>query len=358
MDEKDRLLLTFLHQGLPLVSQPFRVFAASAGLDPAEVLVRIQRLKKEGVLSGISGAWNPRAFHYQSAWVAMRFEPEVYADRAEIVHRHPGVVYSCERAHELNFWFFVAVPVEYDLETHVRGLERFAAPLKSFFLPVRRVLKGADLLSAMDSGTFLEMNEHYEKRKSVCSSGLAAEEVELIRVLQGPFPMTDEPFQSIARQMNIPESRVLEIANGLVKKGCLRRIGSSVRPAPALERGFAAGSKNKTLLIWHVPEEKQERVREVIAGFPEVLYSDWRPAYPGFPYSLYMMVQAASHAAIDGIVRRVEEQIGQWPWDMLLTKRDLKKSPMRYFPKELEAWQQQNRSMAETAFITDQRPGT
>ena len=44
MDEKDRLLLTYLQNGLSLTLRPFDVLSAKIGADSAELLVRIQRL--------------------------------------------------------------------------------------------------------------------------------------------------------------------------------------------------------------------------------------------------------------------------------------------------------------------------
>ena len=97
MDEKDRLLLTCLQNGLPLTPRPFDVWSAKIGADSAELLVRIQRLKKEGTFGGIKAILDPPAFHYQSAWVAIRFSPEDLESRAEVFWQHPGVIYGCER---------------------------------------------------------------------------------------------------------------------------------------------------------------------------------------------------------------------------------------------------------------------
>lgn len=342
MDEKDRFLLTCLYQGIPLVHHPFHAIAVRVGLDDAEVLLRVQRLKQEGILSEIKGIWNPRVFQYQSAWVAMKFDAEMLREQAEIVHRHPGVIYSCEREHELNFWFFIAVPAEHDLETHVRCLEKFSTPRKTFFLPVRKVFKGTDLLHVMDPGLFGEMKEHFEKRETARSSSFSELEIELIRKLQEAFPVTDEPFRKIAKEIQSSEAQVLELVKTLAGKNCLKRIGSFLQPTSA--------TKAKTLLAWHVSEEKLERIQDVIAGIPEILYSDRRPAYPGFPYSLYTMIQAAHQPEVEGIVRRIEGRIGKWPWDVLVTKQELKKTPFKYFPQELDQWWQHSRHIAAMVF--------
>ena len=383
MDEKDRLLLTHLQSGLSLTLRPFDVLSAKIDTDSAELLVRIQRLKKEGVFAGVKAILNPRAFRYQSAWVAVKVGSEhqasvqaetkdgpsaqlssgVLESCAEVFERHPGVVYGCEREHEFNLWFFIAAPEGHDLELHVRCLEKLAGVQRTLFLPVRKVFKGADLLSSLDVGTFPAMDEYPGRQRAVRSSDLiarigqkhqafaeaslkngpSAEEVEMIRQLQEPFPLTDAPYRKIAADLGISEDQALERIKALAKKGCLKRIGSFLKPETFL-------SIAKALVVWQIPEEKLERMGSEIAGFSEVLYADQRPAFTEFPYSFYTMVRTNTSAELEVLARRVQDCIGKWPYRALMTTHELTKKPMRYFPKELDGWWHENRHVAETAF--------
>lgn len=383
MDEKDRLLLTYLQNGLSLTLRPFDILSAKIDVDGAELLVRIQRLQQEGILAGIKAILNPRAFHYQSAWVAIRAGPERQASGkavpkdwpseqlssgaletcAEIFGRHPGVIYGCEREHEFNLWFFITTPAGHDLELHVRCLEKLAGIQRALFLPVRKVFKGSDLLNSLDAGIFPAMDERYERRRAVeppdltgrigqeqqvpagvaLKDGLSAEEIEMIRQLQEPFPLTDVPYRKIAADLRISEDQTLERVKTLAKKGCLKRIGSFLKPEK-----FLSGAR--TLVVWQIPEEKLERIGPEIAGFGEVLYADRRPAFTEFPYSFYTMVRASTLTELENLARRVQDRIGKWPYRALVTTRELKKDPMKYFPKELDRWWHENRHVAEAAF--------
>jgi DNA-binding Lrp family transcriptional regulator len=383
MDEKDRLLLTYLQNGLSLTLRPFDVLSAKIDADSAELLVRIQRLKQEGIFAGIKAILNPRAFHYQSAWIAVRAGPERQASGeavpkngssaqfssealrscAEVFGRHPGVVYGCEREHEFNLWFFIATPAGHDLELHIRCLERLAGIQRALFLPVRKVFKGSDLLSSLDARTFPAIDEPFERRRASRSphltvrigqehqapagvalkDGPSAEEIETIRQLQEPFPLTDTPYRRIAVDLRISEDQALERVKTLAKKGYLKRIGSFLKPEV-----FLSGAR--TLVVWQIPEEKLERIGSEIAGFSEVLYADQRPVFTDFPYSLYTMVQANTSTELEVLARRVQDRIGKWPYRALMTTRELKKNPMKYFPKELDGWWCESRHVAETAF--------
>jgi len=342
MDEKDRLLLICLQNGLLLTPRPFDVWASKIGVDSAEILVRIQRHKKGGPFGEIKAILDPRAFHYQSAWVAMRIGGEP-TSRTEALWRHPGVIYGCERDHELNVWFFIAAPLDHDLELHVRCLEKLAGAEETLFLPVQKVFKGADFLSSLDSETFQTMHERFEKQQKTDLPELDPGEIEIIRQLQEPFPLTDTPYQEIASKIGITEAQVLELTRSLAGKGCLKRIGSSLKHA-----GVAVGVK--TLVLWQVPEEKLDRTGLEIAGFREVLYADRRPAHPEFPYSLYTMIRTETTSELEPVMCRIQERIGKWPYRVLETLRELKKEKIKYFPKGLDEWRRVHCHAVETAF--------
>ncbi|MDD5225660.1 MAG: hypothetical protein PHV97_00565 [Candidatus Omnitrophica bacterium] len=347
MDEKDRLLLTCLRNGLPLIPRPFDSWSAKIGADIADLLVRIQRLKKEGSLGGVRAILDPRAFHYQSAWVAAKFDPKDLGNGAKVLWRHPGVIYGCEREHDFNLWFFIAVPAGHDLELHVRCLEKLSGAQRILFLPARKVFKGTDLLNFLDAETFPAAHEHFEKRHTVefpdLKDRLSAEEIGMIRQLQEPFPLTDEPYRKIAADLGITEAQALERIKALLKKGCLKRIGSFSKPAAAIP-------EMKTLVVWQIPEETLERIGPEIAGFSEVLSADQRPAFAEFPCSFYTMIRAGTPSELEVITRRMQDRIGKWPCRVLVTTREFKKKRMKYFPKELDAWWRENHHVVETAF--------
>jgi DNA-binding Lrp family transcriptional regulator len=343
MDEKDRLLLTCLQSGLPLTPRPFDIWASKTGMDGAELLVRMQRLKREGIFGGIQAILDPKTFRYQSAWGAMRFSPERLESGAEILGRHPGVLYSCERRHSLNVWFFIALPQEQNLELHIRCMEKISGAEQSLFLPVRRILKGTSLLGVIAPEISPGMPEFFESCSQKRSVDLKAEEIQVIRQLQEPFPLTDEPFRKIARDLGITEMQALDRMKALVEKKCLRPIGSSSKPA------LIEPSPN-AMVVWQIPEEKIERIAPEIPELDKVIYADQREAFPEFPFSLYTMVRDRSASELELAIRRMQDRFGKWPHQELVTVREFKKERMRYFPKELDAWWQENRQAAETAF--------
>jgi DNA-binding Lrp family transcriptional regulator len=61
MDEIDRKIVTATQAGLPLVAQPYHKVAAELGLEPADVMRRIERMLETGVIRRIGVVPN----HYE-----------------------------------------------------------------------------------------------------------------------------------------------------------------------------------------------------------------------------------------------------------------------------------------------------
>ena len=198
-------------------------------------------------------------------------------------------------------------------------------------------------MSSWDAGTFPSASERFEKRSTTEPSGLTLEEIRMIRQLQEAFPLTDEPYRKIAADLGMTENEALERIKALVKKGCLKRIGSFLKPAAAIP-------VEKTLVVWQIPEEKLERIGPEIAGFSEVLYADRRPALPEFPYALYTVLRSGTPGEFGALTRRIQDRIGKWPFRVLTTVREFKKERIKYFPKELDVWWRQNSPVIEAAF--------
>lgn len=343
MDEKDRLLLAHLQKGISLESQPFQILARQIGEDPADILMRTQRLTRDGFMAGIKAVLVPQKFCYQSAWIAMCFKPQDLVANTEIILQHPGVIYACERDHEFNFWFFLTTPAHHDLELHVSCLEKLSRAKETLFLPIRHVYKGTDFLNSLDATTFAEFPEQFEKRRERSAADLTQGEMEMVRRLQEVFPLTDQPYQKMAQEMGISEAMVLQRLKSLMQKGMLRRIGSVARVP-------GADSQLKNLVVWQIPEERLRPMGPRISEFQEVLYADARPSYPEFPYSFYTIIQAAHAAEVEVVARRMQDRIGRWPHRMISIVQEFKKIGIKYFPKALDVWLEQGRFVVNHPF--------
>ena len=99
MDDIDRQLLTYLQKEIPAATSPFEKIGSKIGIDSAEVLLRINRLKEEKVIRQISAIFDTKSLGYKSTLVAMRFPEEKLDEAASVINEHPGVSHNYKRIH-------------------------------------------------------------------------------------------------------------------------------------------------------------------------------------------------------------------------------------------------------------------
>jgi DNA-binding Lrp family transcriptional regulator len=105
LDDTDRRLIAATQAGLPLVPAPFAALAEALGLDEAEVLDRLARLKAQGVIRRIAAAPN----HYRLGMTANGMtvwdvEDDRIAELGAAVGALDFVTHCYERPRALPSW--------------------------------------------------------------------------------------------------------------------------------------------------------------------------------------------------------------------------------------------------------------
>lgn len=320
MDDLDRQLLLFLQNGIPLCKRPFEGIGARLGIDSADVLLRISRLKIKKIISQITAVLEGRHLGYENALAAMIVLPEQFEKAVSGMKSHPGVTSCSVRRDEFNLWFTLAVPGG-KTEKHLRELHRFAGAKKTILLPVLKRFKGA---SGCDFSGFPE--------KEIKPASLNPAETDLIRIIQENFPLDDEPFRKWAEEMGTSESEVFGLLEAWSRKGYFKKIAAVV-PSKT------AAAENTVLTVWEVPEERQDEAGNSMAAFAEIIDCVKRPAYPEFPYALYSLVRAEGPDQAEEILGKVSSVVGGWPRRLLWNVKEHKKIRLKYFSEGLEDWQ-------------------
>lgn len=318
MDDTDRQLITQLQKGIPFETEPFRSMGKRTGIDAAEVLLRIHRLKSIKLVREISAIFDSRSLGYKGALVAMQFPAERLEEAVQVINQHPGVSHSARRNHSFNFWFKLAVPPPDRVEEHVQILAEASGAQKSLVLPTQKIYKASDKIN---DPVYHELP----------GAELTHLEMHSIRILQEDLPLTDKPFQFLARKLGMPEARLFEMMRLFTKRGILRRFGATFYQK---KTSVMATS----MIVWQLPEERHDEVGMALATFPEVIHCSKRPDYPEFPYSLYTMVHTSRSAECAALVERIKQKIGPWPNSVLLSTKEYKKVRIKYFALEIEEW--------------------
>lgn len=334
LDEFDRRLLTVLQKDIPLTTRPFAAIGETLGLNEAEVLERVKRLKEEErVIRQISAIFDTKSLGYKSTLVAMKFDDAAIDAGARVINQHPGVSHNYKRNADFNLWFTIAVPPTDTLESHVNRLHELSGAEQTLILPTLRLFKiGVKLdLTGKESKEESADEIYDESRRRKSTPDLTEAEIEVIRVMQEDMPLEKMPFETLAGEAGVSEARLFEILNSFIQRGYLRRIAAILHHRRA---GFAANA----MVVWNIPKRELDTIGPALARFREVSHCYERPTFPDWPYSIYTMIHAPKVQDCETIVERMEEKIGRWPHLNLYSTKEYKKVRLKYFTEELEEW--------------------
>ena len=159
---------------------------------------------------------------------------------------------------------------------------------------------------------------------------LSEQDKRLIRLLQESLPLTSRPYAELAERVGMSEREVLDKVAGWVESGIIRRFGATVRHQ---KMGYSANC----MVVWPVTDpDEADRLGGIFAAFPEVTHCYRRPAFNGWPYTLYTMVHSTSQEGIDQTLERMKQASSLSECRSLYSEKEWKKSSMKYFHEEEE----------------------
>ncbi|MGC8907365.1 MAG: AsnC family transcriptional regulator [Desulfomonilaceae bacterium] len=140
MDDIDRKLLNEIQSRFPIEPHPYRVIGNRIGIDEAEVLARIAKLRADGIIRRIGASIDSRRIGFVSTLLAAKVPPDKFDSFVRIVNSCPGVTHNYERKHDINVWFTLISPSH---EEKLRTIERLSKEtgIEIMEFPARRIFK-------------------------------------------------------------------------------------------------------------------------------------------------------------------------------------------------------------------------
>jgi len=126
----------------------------------------------------------------------------------------------------------------------------------------------------------------------------------IINSLQGNFPIVDSPYQQIAEQLGIEESKLLKRLENLLSERILTRFG------PMYDIQKLGGSFS--LCAIRVPTERFDEVTAIINSFPEVAHNYERD----HEFNMWYVLATESLQQIDKVNQSIENEIGLKVYNM------------------------------------------
>jgi len=141
MDDIDKAILNLIQSDFPIAPRPYRSIAREFDLTEDEVLKRLRRLKKKGIIRRIGGNFVPEKLGFVSTLCAAMV-PENRMDLfTEVVNRYPGVTHNYRRDGHFNIWFTFIAPTMEEIEEYLEQISRETGIKDILNLPATKVFK-------------------------------------------------------------------------------------------------------------------------------------------------------------------------------------------------------------------------
>ena len=141
LDDIDSAILNRIQSDFPITSRPYLAVADELGLTETEVLDRVARLKKGGIIRRIGGNFVPGKLGFVSTLCAARVPADKIEHFAEIVNRYPGVTHNYQRDNQYNVWFTFISPSMDEIEANLKKIVEESGVSDILNLPATKVFK-------------------------------------------------------------------------------------------------------------------------------------------------------------------------------------------------------------------------
>lgn len=322
MDQTSRALVNLLQMDFPLTREPFSDVGSQLGLSEQEVLDRLEVLRRNQIIRILGPVFNSRALGYHSTLVAMRVPESRIEQAAEIINSHPGVGHNYQRDHQYNLWFTLAAQGSEALRETMKRFADQIVPEVLFDLPAKRLFKIRLFFDLEGNGS--AEKESIKKDPQPVSVQLTDKEKAVIREVQGQLPITNRPFDEMAKRAGVEIEEFLSICRSLRERGIMRRFGASIEHQNA---GFTANA----MVCWEVPQSEVSRVGNALAGFKEVTHCYERKTNHLWPkYNIFAMMHGNSKQENANTISRMMTETGISDYEVLTTVKEFKKERVRY----------------------------
>ncbi|OQX20933.1 MAG: AsnC family protein [Desulfobacteraceae bacterium IS3] len=141
LDDIDKAILNRIQSDFPIASRPYLTIADDLGLSGSDVLNRLIRLKKSGIIRRIGGNFVPGKLGFVSTLCAAKVPEDKLTLFAETVNRYPGVTHNYQRDSHFNIWFTFIAPTMAEIEAHLKDISQATGVREILNLPATKVFK-------------------------------------------------------------------------------------------------------------------------------------------------------------------------------------------------------------------------
>ena len=314
----EQQLLAIIQDAFPLEERPYLVLAEQLGSDEQSVFAAVENLRQSGIIRRIGGVYDSKALGFISRLCAGKVPESALDAFAAIVNEIPAITHNYQRSHEYNVWFTVIAQSEAEIQKIV---EDVCSKTELHDVHVLLATKKFKINTVMGGSAAPVI------RKNTCvrSKPMAGADRARIRIACEDIPHSLTPFKDWGISCE-------ELREDLDLRR-MRRFGAILRHQ---EAGFADNAMvcfklDERGVILSEQGESRDSAGAILANKPYISHCYERPAFEGFPYTLYAMMHAQSAEELDRNIKEAAESIGNPDYVVLQSVRELKKTSFRFF---------------------------
>ena len=327
MTDLEQHLLAIIQDAFPLEKRPYQVLADQLGSDEQSIFAAVEGLRKSGIIRRIGGIYDSMALGFISRLCAGKV-PTISAGASDdsalnvfaaTVNEIPAITHNYVRSHEYSVWFTVIARSEAEIQKIVDEVCSKTELHDVHILNATKKFKINTVMGAAVPANRIgdEKRLCEPKAKQSPASILSANDRARIRFACTDIPHTLMPFKDWGVSCE-------ELREDLALKR-MRRFGAILRHQ---EAGFAF---NAMVCLAELDKSPNNSAGAILAQKPFISHCYDRPAFEGFPYTLYAMMHAQSADELDRNIKEAAESIGNPDYVVLHSVRELKKTSYRFF---------------------------
>jgi len=141
LDETDKAILNRMQSDFPITRSPYLAIAEELRLTEDDVIKRLKKLKKNGIIRRMGGNFVPEKLGFVRTLCAAVVDEEKIESFTKIINRYPGVTHNYLRDGSFNVWFTFIAPSMKEIDSNLKEISEETGVEEILNLPATKVFK-------------------------------------------------------------------------------------------------------------------------------------------------------------------------------------------------------------------------
>jgi DNA-binding Lrp family transcriptional regulator len=141
LDETDKAILNRIQSDFPITPSPYLAIAEELRLTEDDVIKRLKKLKKNGIIRRMGGNFVPEKLGFVSTLCAAVVPEEKIGSFTKVINRYPGVTHNYLRDGSFNVWFTFIAPSMKEIDSNLKQISKETGVKEIINLPATKVFK-------------------------------------------------------------------------------------------------------------------------------------------------------------------------------------------------------------------------